>query len=225
MVVCIYFVHLYFAFVFSSRKHRENVFIWCIYLTRLVLALMHHHGPLHSVIPRGIFLRGMRPTLRCLAARGIEAKATEPIATRRPSETLISQASVASSCRSPLTQNESSHAYEIMVSRLPAPFSSARPLARRCEQDGSAKDRSIALHNAQAYSSECRERCARAISDLHDRETLVIISARCIPTVLVSGRKDQSPESQCRVGRLRTFCWHTSAYSEDGREYRWTGAT
>ena len=33
-----------------SRKHQENVFIWCIYLTRLVLVLMHHHGPLHSVI-------------------------------------------------------------------------------------------------------------------------------------------------------------------------------
>ena len=32
---------LYFAFVLSSRKHRENVFIWCIYLTRLVLVLMH----------------------------------------------------------------------------------------------------------------------------------------------------------------------------------------
>ena len=54
VVVCIYFVHLYFAFVFSSRKHRENVFIWCIYLTRLVLVLMHHHGPLHSVIDLGI---------------------------------------------------------------------------------------------------------------------------------------------------------------------------
>ena len=40
VVVCIYFVHLYFAFVFSSRKHRENVFIWCIYLTRLVLVLI-----------------------------------------------------------------------------------------------------------------------------------------------------------------------------------------
>ena len=50
VVVCIYFVHLYFVFVFSSRKHRENVFIWCIYLTRLVLVLMHHHGALHSVI-------------------------------------------------------------------------------------------------------------------------------------------------------------------------------
>ena len=31
VVVCIYFVHLYFAFVFSSRKHQENVFIWGIY--------------------------------------------------------------------------------------------------------------------------------------------------------------------------------------------------
>ena len=50
VVACIYLVHLYFAFVFSSRKHQENVFIWCIYLTRLVLVLMHHHGPLHSVI-------------------------------------------------------------------------------------------------------------------------------------------------------------------------------
>ena len=60
MVVCIYFVHLYFAFVFSSRKHRENVCIWCIYLTRLVLVLMHHHGPLHSVIGRRLYIHLFR---------------------------------------------------------------------------------------------------------------------------------------------------------------------
>ena len=67
VVVCIYFVHLYFASValFSSRKHRENVFIWCIYLTRLVLVLMHHHGPLHSVLVLVI-------TLRVLSDRGSE---------------------------------------------------------------------------------------------------------------------------------------------------------
>ena len=36
-IICFYFILLHFAFVFSTRKHRENVFIWCIYLTRLVL--------------------------------------------------------------------------------------------------------------------------------------------------------------------------------------------
>ena len=33
MDICIYVVHLYFAFVFSSRKHRENVAtIYMVYL-------------------------------------------------------------------------------------------------------------------------------------------------------------------------------------------------
>ena len=48
MDICIYFVHLYFAFVFSSRKHRENVFIWCIYY------LPHAFGIGTDASPRSI---------------------------------------------------------------------------------------------------------------------------------------------------------------------------
>ena len=53
VVVCIYFVqyicisHLYLAPVNTGRMYLYGV---NIYLTRLVLVLMHHHGPLHSVI-------------------------------------------------------------------------------------------------------------------------------------------------------------------------------
>ena len=59
VVVCIYFVHLYFTFVFSSPKHRENVFIWCTLPHAFGIgtdASPVHHGPLHSVIYDGLTL-------------------------------------------------------------------------------------------------------------------------------------------------------------------------
>ena len=68
---------VFFAFVFSSRKHRENVFIWCIYLTRLVLVLMHHHGPLHSVLVQADLMIALVAVIRDLLCEFLSKSLSE----------------------------------------------------------------------------------------------------------------------------------------------------